>query len=98
MKRILLRQISDIYVLSALLNELLSAIAASPMNIHISRIAFEIKIPARVLKTLSSLHLEPENTGDICAGDLKTLIANILCRYPTIQIWQLNDGTWFIEF
>ena len=97
MKRILLRQISDIYILSVLLDELLTAMAASPMNIHISRIVFEIKIPARVLKTLSSLHLEPENTGDICAGDFKTLIANILCRYPTIHIWQMNDGTWFFE-
>lgn len=97
MKRILLRQISDIYMLSALLNELLSVMAASPMNIHISRIAFEIKIPARVLKSLASLHLEPENAGDIYAGDFHTLMTNILCRYPTIQIWQMNDGTWFIE-
>lgn len=98
MKRILLRQISDICILSALLNEILSTMAASPMNIHISRIAFEIKMPAPVLKTLSSLHLEPGSTGDICAGDFYTSIANILCRYPTIRIWQMNDGTWFIEF
>lgn len=97
MKRVLLRQISDIYILSALLNELLSVMAASPMKIHVSRISFEIKIPARVLKSLASLHLEPENTGDICAGDFHTLIANILCRYPTIQIWQMNDDTWFVE-
>lgn len=98
MKRILLRQISDIYILSVLLHELLLVMAVSPMHIHVHHIAHEIKIPARVLKRLASVHLEPENSGDICAGDFHTVFSNIFCRYPTFNIWLTQDGHWFFEF
>lgn len=89
--------LSDTHVLSALLDDLLFAMATSPLHTDIGLIAFETKIPARVLKCLASLHLEPENSADINAGDFHTVFSNILCRYPTIRIWLTDDGRWFFE-
>jgi len=96
-KRLYPRQIQDKIFLSRLLEQYLSALADSPMQVQVKTLAYDSQIPESVFQRLRLLHRQPEDAPNINAEDFHILFSNILFRYPTVKMWLQDDGTVFIE-
>ncbi|MCB9305009.1 MAG: hypothetical protein H6565_00275 [Lewinellaceae bacterium] len=97
MKRIYPRQIQDKYYLSRLLEQYLQILAESPMHVQVKALAYDADIPEPVFHRMAALHRNPEDAPNIEANDYHILFSNILFRYPTVRIWEQNDGSVFFE-
>ena len=97
MKRLRHRNISDLLFLSLMLDTYLKALQASPLHVQLSALAYDARIPASVLQRLVDLQRNPDDAAHIRASDFHTVFANTLFRYPTVKLWQLSDGSIFVE-
>lgn len=97
MKRLYPRRILDPFFLSYILEQYLTALATSPMQVPLSALAYDTRIPEAVFHRLLQLRSNPEDAAYIHPEDFHILFSNILFRYPTVRIWQEPDGGIFIE-
>lgn len=97
MKRIMPHQIQDKFFLSEILSRYLTALKESPLQVNVGALAFETRIPEAIFQRLANLGQNPGDASNIATEDFHILFSNLLFRYPTVKIWQQNDGGLFIE-
>ena len=97
MKRILPRNIHDKFQLSFILEQYLAALQESPLQVGLTTLAYDTRIPAPVFQRLMNLRLNPDDAPNINAEDFHILFSNLLFRYPTLKIWETQDGAIYIE-
>jgi hypothetical protein len=97
MNRIYPKQLQDILALSRLLEAYLAALEQSPMQVSVSALSFDTRIPLSIFRQLRDLHKYPDGASGIHAADFHILFANIMFRYPTVRIWQQQNGSIFFE-
>ena len=97
MKRIYPRQIKDKFYLSRLLEQYLTTLKESPMQVQLRLLAYNSKIPESIFSRLMNLHNNPEDAPNINAEDYHILFSNIMFRYPTVKMWLQDDGEVFFE-
>ncbi|MCW5923186.1 MAG: hypothetical protein KIS77_12620 [Saprospiraceae bacterium] len=97
MKRIYPRQIKDKFYLSRLLEQYLTTLEESPMQVKLRALAYNSKIPESIFRRLMNLHRNPEDAPNINAEDYHILFSNIMFRYPTVKMWLQDDGEVFFE-
>ncbi len=97
MRRILPRSINDKFRLSFILGAYLDVLRESPLQVRLSGLAYETRIPEQVFHRLLSLRANPSDAANIQAEDFHILFSNLQFRYPTLKIWELENGEVFIE-
>ncbi len=97
MKRIYPRQIKDKFYLSRLLEQYLTTLEESPMQVRLRALAYNSGIPESIFRRLMNLHNNPEDAPNINAEDYHILFSNIMFRYPTVKMWLQDDGEVFFE-
>lgn len=97
MHRIYPRQYSDIIHLSRLLDLYIAHLAAAPLEVPLKRLSYDTQIPEAVFRRLMALHHCPEDAPNLRAADFHILFANVMFRYPTVKIWEGEDGHIFFE-
>lgn len=97
MKRIFPRAIQDKFQLSYILEQYLGALEASPLQVRLSAIAYDTRIPECIFQRLVDLQRNPDDMPYIQAADFHIVFSNVLSRFPTVKIWQQEDGEIFIE-
>jgi hypothetical protein len=97
MTRIYPARIRDKFLLSRLLNQLLSVLEECPLQVHLKALSYDSQIPECIFRRLQNLHLNPEDAPNIHPEDYHILFANILFRYPTVRLYELPDGSVFFK-
>lgn len=97
MRRIYPRRYSDPVHLSLLLDGYIAHLAAAPLEVSLKRLSYDTQIPESVFRRLMLLHHCPEDAPNIRAADFHILFANVMFRYPTVKIWEGDDGHIFFE-
>ncbi len=97
MKRIYPYRIQDKFYLSRLLNLLLHTLESSPLHVELRALSYDAQIPESIFRRLQDLHRQPEDAPNITAQDYHILFANILFRYPTVRLYEQQDGSIFFE-
>lgn len=97
MKRIYPRQIQDKLYLSRLLEQYVTTLEESPMQVKLRALAYNSKIPESIFIRLMNLHRNPADAPNINAEDYHILFSNIMFRYPTVKMWLQEDGQIFFE-
>lgn len=97
MKRLYPYRIQDKFYLSYLLEQYLTALETSPMQVRLSDIAYDSRIAESIFRRLVALQRNPDDALHIQAEDFHIVFSNILFRYPTVKIWQRPNGEVFIE-
>ena len=97
MTRIFPRSIHDKFLLSYILYRYVTALQESPLQVPLSALAYETRIPEAVFQRLLDLRLNPDDAPYINAEDFHILFSNVLFRYPTVKIWALADGEIYVE-
>ncbi len=95
LKRIYPRYIQDKFRLSRLLDELLCALATSPLQVTLRTLSYNCRIPETIFTRLARLHRHPADAPNIEATDFHIIFSNVLFRYPTIKIFEDKDGSFF---
>lgn len=83
--------------LSRLLDQLLSALEESPLQVHLKALSYDAQIPEPIFHRLKNLHGQPDDAPNITAEDFHILFSNILFRYPTVRMYQLPGQYVFIK-
>ena len=97
MKRIYPARIHDKMYLSALLDLLLNTLAESPLQVALRALSYDTGIPESIFRRLQQLHQRPEDAPNITPEDYHILFANILFRFPTVRLYETDDGGIFFE-
>lgn len=97
MRRIFPRNLQDKFQLSFILERYLSALEEPPWQLRLAMLAYETRIPETIFLRLVNLQRNPADAINIEADDFHILFSNITSRYPTVKIWQADDGEIFIE-
>ncbi len=97
MKRIFPRSIYNKFQLSYILEQYLAALGESPLQVGLTALAYDTRIPMPVFQRLLNLQLEPADAPNIQVEDFHILFSNLMFRYPTVKIWEQVDGKIFIE-
>jgi len=97
MKRIYPARIHDKFYLSRLLDQLIQVLEACPLQVRLKALSYDSQIPESIFRRLQQLHLNPADAGNITAKDYHIVFANILFRYPTVQLYELPDGAVFFK-
>lgn len=97
MRRIFPRRINDKFQLSFILEEYLNALRDSPLRVYLGTLAYETRIPETVFQRLLNLRADPLDAQHVQAEDFHILFSNVQFRYPTLKIWELENGGIFIE-
>lgn len=97
MKRIYPARIQDKFYLSRLLDQLLQILEACPLQVRLKALSYDAQIPENIIRRLQMLHLNPNDADNITAKDYHIVFANILFRYPTVQLYELPDGAVFFK-
>lgn len=97
MKRLYPRQIRDTFFLSALLEIYLRHLAESELQVSLKALAYNSEIPESIFIRMMDLHKNPADAPNIRVEDFHILFSNIMFHYPTIKIWQQEDGGVFFE-
>lgn len=93
MKRIFPRQTDDVFYLSRLLDQLLQTLTDSPLEVRIKALSFDSGIPESIFTRLRTLHAHPEDAPNITARDFYIVFSNILFRFPTVRLYESDDGS-----
>jgi hypothetical protein len=80
-----------------MLDTFLIALQQPPLHVTLSALAYDTKIPESILLRLVALQHNPDDAAHIHAADFHTVFANTLFRYPTVKLWQLADGSVYVE-
>lgn len=97
MKRIYPRQIQDKFYLSRLLEQYVTTLEKSPLQVTLRALAYNSDIPESIFRRLMHLHHNPADASNINAEDFHILFSNIMFRYPTVKMWLQDDGEVFFE-
>jgi hypothetical protein len=97
MKRLYPRHIRDPFFLSGLLELYLRHLEESELQVPLKTLAFNSDIPESIFIRLMQLHKNPADAPNIRVEDFHILFSNIMFHYPTIKIWQQDDGGIFFE-
>ena len=97
LKRIYPARIQDKFYLSRLLDLLLRTLETCPLQVHLRALSYDAQIPESIFKRLQNLYRQPEDSPNITAQDYHILFSNILFRYPTIRLYEQDDGSIFFE-
>lgn len=97
MKRLRPKHIQDKFFLSELLERYLEVLQNSPLEVRLRALAYDTRIPESVFQRLMNLHRNPEDAPYIEASDYHILFSNIQFRFPTVRIWQDNEGNIVFE-
>lgn len=97
MKRISPYRIQNKFHLSRLLDQLLHTLETCPLHVPLKTLSYDSQIPENIFRRLQTLHQHPEDAPNINAEDFHILFANILFRYPTIQLYELPNGHIFFK-
>ncbi len=97
MRRIYPNRVQDTFYLSRLLDALLDTLTNSPLHVRLKGLSYDAQIPESIFLRLQGLHQYPDDAPNITARDFHILFANILFRYPTVRLYELDDGSFFFE-
>lgn len=97
MKRVFPRNNYNKFQLSYILEQYLTALRESPLQVQLGSLAYETRIPECVFQRLLNLRSDPMDAQNIQAEDFHILFSNIQFRYPSLKIWELENGEIFIE-
>ena len=97
MKRIRPYRIQDKWYLSRLLELYITTLQESPLELRLKGLAYDTGIPESIFQRLMTLYRNPEDAPNIKAEDFHILFANIMFRFPTVKIWQMDDGELVFE-
>ena len=92
MKRILPQQLKDKYYLSRLLELYITTLQESALELRIKGLAYDSQIQESIFHRLVNLHRNPEDAENLNAEDFHIIFSNIMFRYPTVRMWEMNDG------
>lgn len=92
MKRIRPHRIQDKFYLSRLLELYITTLQNSPLELRLKGLAYDTCIPEPVFQRLIELYRHPEDAPNINAEDFHILFANIMFRFPTVKLWEAEDG------
>lgn len=95
MKRIYPRQIQDKFYLSRLLESLLQTLEECPLQVRLRALSYDSHIPESIFVRLKNLHRHPEDAPNINAQDFHIVFSNVLFRYPTVKMYEQDDGSVF---
>ncbi len=96
-RRIYPKQILNKRRLSLLFDRLLQELEEEPMNVLLETLSYETRIPEQIIMRLRHLHCQPEDDPEIKTEDYHLIFTHILIHYPTVQIFELPDGTFFFR-
>lgn len=97
MKRIYPARVQDKFYLSNLLNQLIQVLETCPLQVRLKALSYDAQIPESIFHRLQNLHNDPDDAVNITARDYHIVFSNILFRYPTVQLFELPDGTVFFK-
>jgi hypothetical protein len=97
MTRLNPHRIQDKFYLSYLLEQYLTALETSPMQVRLSDLAYDSRIAEPIFRRLMALQHHPEDAEHIQVEDFHIVFSNILFRYPTVKMWGQPNGDVFIE-
>ena len=97
MTRIYPRRFYNTLYLSRLLDLYLAHLATSPLQVHLRGLSYDTQIPESIFRRLMDLHRQPEDAPNLKAEDFHVLFSNVMCRYPTVKIWETEAGDIFFE-
>jgi len=97
MKRIYPARVQDKFYLSRLLDQLIHELEICPLQVRLRALSYDAQIPEAIIRRLQGLHLNPNDAIHITAKDYHIIFANILFRYPTVQLYAMPDGTVFFK-
>ncbi len=97
MKRIYPARVYDKFYLSRLLGQLIQVLETCPLEVRLKALSYDAQIPESIFHRLQNLHVNPEDADNITARDYHIVFANIFFRYPTVQLYELPDGTVFFK-
>lgn len=95
MKRIHPREIQDKFYLSRLLELLLQTLEESPLQVRLRALSYDSRIPESIFLQLVNLHRHPENAPNVNPQDFHIIFSNVLFRYPTVKMYEQDDGSVF---
>jgi len=85
-------QITDKMYLSRLLELYLVTLEELPEPMTLKALSYDTQIPESIFLRLAHLYLDPEDARNILPEDFHILFANIMFRYQTIKMWEMEDG------
>ena len=88
MKRIRPHRIRDKFYLEPYITTLQN----SPLELRLKGLAYDTRIPEPIFQRLIDLSRHPEDAPNIKAEDYHVLFANIMFRFPTVKLWESDDG------
>ncbi len=96
-KRIYPLKIRDKRRLSLLFDKLLQALEEEPMCLSLRAVSLSTNIPEEIIMRLRHLHCQTEDAPEIAVEDYHLIFTHVLIHYPTVQIFELPDGTVFFK-
>jgi hypothetical protein len=92
MKRLRPEQIRDALFLSAILEHCLLTLENAPMKATLRTLSYDTGIPAPIILRLAQLHQHPDDLPNIQPEDYHFLFANLQFRFPTLCLYETDDG------
>lgn len=92
MKRLRPNHIHDKFYLSRLLELYITTLQESPLELRLKALAYDSRIPESIFQRLMALYRTPEDAENITVEDFHILFGNIMFRFPTVKMWQMDDG------
>lgn len=97
MRRIYPHRVQDTLYLSRLLDTLLYTLETCPLQVRLRALSYDAQIPETIFRRLQTLYRHPDDAPNITARDFHILFSNILFRYPTVRLYEQEDGSFFLE-
>ncbi len=97
LRRIHPAHIQDMHYLSRLLDFLLSELERSPLHLTPKALSYEVQMPETILERLRNLHRQPEEAAYIRLEDYHAIFPQLLLLCPTVQMFELPDGSFFVK-
>lgn len=97
MRRLNVYTIQDTLRLSWIFDQLMLTLEASPMAVKSRALAYDTQIEERIFFRLRNLHRNPSDAPNIEPNDYRVVFSNVLFRYPTVRMWQMDNGGIYFE-
>lgn len=97
MNRIRLSAIRDPLKLSKILDQVLACLETSPLQVPLKTLSYDTGIPETIFHRLQYLHLHPETPPAVAPQDYHILFAQIFFHYPTLKLFELEDGSLYFK-
>lgn len=92
MRPVIPHRITDKIYLSRLLELYLAVLEEMPEPITLKALSYDSQIPESIFLRLTRLYQDPEDAFNILPEDFHIVFSNIMFRYPTVKMWEMEDG------